>query len=46
MPTAFAFLLIIPFLIKPLNALYDTGELESLRAYCFYMRKDRHRVKM
>jgi hypothetical protein len=29
------FSLIIPFLIKPVNGLYDIGELESLRDYCF-----------
>jgi hypothetical protein len=33
--TIFMFSLIIPFLIKPVNGLYDIGELESLRAYCF-----------
>jgi hypothetical protein len=31
----FMFSLIIPFLIKPINGLYDIGELTSLRAYCF-----------
>ena len=29
------FSFIIPFLIKPVNGLYDIGELESLRAYCY-----------
>ena len=29
------FLLIIPFLIKPTNGLYDIGELEKIKAYCF-----------
>ena len=35
--TVFLLSLIIPFLIKPINVngLYDTGELTSLRAYCF-----------
>jgi hypothetical protein len=33
-------LLIIPFLMKPINGLYDIGELESLRAYC-YLHADR-----
>jgi hypothetical protein len=37
---AFTLLLIIPFLIKPVNGLYDIGELESLRAYC-YLHADR-----
>jgi hypothetical protein len=32
---AFLFSLLIPFLIKPVNGLYDIGELGSLRAYCF-----------
>jgi len=36
----FLFSLIIPFLIKPVNGLYDIGELESLRAYC-YLHADR-----
>jgi hypothetical protein len=38
--TAFMLSLIIPFLIKPVNGLYDIGELESLRAYC-YLHADR-----
>jgi len=37
---AFTLLLIIPFLIKPVNGLYDIGELESLRSYC-YLHADR-----
>jgi hypothetical protein len=37
---AFTLSLIIPFLINPVNALYDIGELENLRAYC-YLHADR-----
>ena len=33
--TVFLLSLIIPFLIKPINGLYDIGELECLKAYCF-----------
>ena len=33
--TAILLSLIIPFLIKPVNGLYDIEELKSLRAYCF-----------
>ena len=33
--TAILLSLIIPFLIKPVNGLYDIDELKDLRAYCF-----------
>lgn len=33
--TVFLLTLIIPFLIKPISGLYDIGELQGLRAYCF-----------
>jgi hypothetical protein len=33
--TAFLFSLIIPFLIKPINGLYDINELTDLLAYCY-----------
>jgi hypothetical protein len=29
------FSLILPFLIKPINGLYDIGELTDLMAYCY-----------
>ena len=37
---ALMWLLIIPLLTKSVNGLYDIGELESLRAYC-YLHADR-----
>ena len=33
--TLFLLSLIIPFLINPINGLYDIGELQGLKAYCF-----------
>ena len=33
--TVFLLSLIIPFLIKPINGLYDIDQLKGLRAYCF-----------
>jgi hypothetical protein len=33
--TAFLLLLILPFLIKPINGLYDIDELTDLMAYCY-----------
>lgn len=33
--TAILLSLIIPFLIKPVNGLYDIDQLTGLRAYCF-----------
>lgn len=31
----FLFSLMIPFLAKPINGLYDVDELTGLKAYCF-----------